>query len=248
VERRRYGQFCGLAIGLDVLGERWTLLIIREFMLGPARFNDLLENLPGIGPNMLSARLRTLAEAGVIEQHRVDSDGRGRAYALTALGDELREPVLHLARWGLHLVTEEDAEDAVVRPAWALLAVEAIVHDKVLPSHVTEQYEFRVDDEDFHIDVQEGLPSVRRGPASDAAMSMTTDSETFVRIGAELLRPLNAIISGKITVQGSPEAFERCADLMGISTPVPARLGRIASRSVTALGRVRTVLPGVRRS
>src|ERR1041384_4723525 len=114
--KRDYGQFCGLAAGLNIVGERWTFLIVRELMISPVRFNEMIENLPGIGPNLLSERLRTLVEHGVIEQFPVPGDARGRLYQLTELGRELRGPLLALARWGMGFLGEEDG--GAVRAEW----------------------------------------------------------------------------------------------------------------------------------
>src|SRR5688572_32363812 len=95
--RRNYGQYCGLASALDVVGERWTLLIIRELLLGPRRYGELLAELPGIGTNLLAERLKSLVEMGVLTK----PVSRDQGYELTELGRQLREPVLMLARWGM---------------------------------------------------------------------------------------------------------------------------------------------------
>src|SRR4051812_43148331 len=99
MDRRSYNQFCGLAHSLDVVGERWTLLIVRNLLLGPQRYSELMRGLPGITTNLLAKRLREMEEAGLIERVESPSDA-GHAYRLTAGGAEL-EPVVHaLARWG----------------------------------------------------------------------------------------------------------------------------------------------------
>ncbi|WP_309239820.1 helix-turn-helix domain-containing protein [Actinomadura sp. J1-007] len=97
--RRIYGQYCGLAGALDLVGERWTLLIVRELLVGPCRYNQLQSNLPGIGTNLLAERLRFLTEAGLVRQ-RGREGSKVRLYELTEQGEGLREPVLALARWG----------------------------------------------------------------------------------------------------------------------------------------------------
>jgi DNA-binding HxlR family transcriptional regulator len=98
MDRRTYNQFCGLARALDVVGERWTLLIIRNLLLGPLRYSDLLRGLPGITTNLLAKRLREMEKADLIE--RIESSGVGAAYRLTRHGAEL-EPAVHaLGRWG----------------------------------------------------------------------------------------------------------------------------------------------------
>jgi DNA-binding HxlR family transcriptional regulator len=97
--RRSYNQYCGLAKSLDVVGERWTLLIVRNLLLGPLRYSDLLRGLPGITTNLLAKRLREMEEFGLIERVRGASADGGHAYRLTALGAGL-EPVVHaLGGW-----------------------------------------------------------------------------------------------------------------------------------------------------
>ena len=105
--RRSYGQLCALAEALDLIGERWTLLVVRELLIGPARFSDIEDHLAGVGPNLLSARLRMLVDAGLVTSEPVPGDGRGRQYRLTEFGETLREPVLALARWGLTLMARQ---------------------------------------------------------------------------------------------------------------------------------------------
>jgi DNA-binding HxlR family transcriptional regulator len=214
--KRHYGQFCGLAAGLDVIGERWTLLIVRELLIGPARFSEILDNLPGIGANLLSERLRTLTEYGVVEHSPVVGDGRGKQYRLTEIGDQLREPLLGLARWGLRFTSPEVAISGASRAAWGFLAVQAMIHGREAEP-VTESYEFRVDDEVFRIDVVDGQSGTARGHASDPAMVVTTDALTFIRIGSSVLTPFQAVASGQMKIHGSPDAIERCTRLMGLA-------------------------------
>jgi len=220
-EKRLYGQFCGLAGALDLVGERWTLLVIRELLPGPTRYNDILVNLPGIGPNLLSLRLRTLAEAGVLEQRRTEHDGRGREYQLTERGEALREPVLALARWGLGQLSTAGGERGETRASWSFLAVEAMMHDSTA-ADVTENYEFRVGGVVFHISVVGGHATAVRGPATAPAITVTTDAETFVEIGARIVSPFAAAVSGRLSIEGDSAAVERCTTLMGLTTgPAP---------------------------
>lgn len=217
-EKRHYGQFCGLAAGLDIVGERWTLLIIRELLLTPARFSEIADNLPGIGPNLLSDRLRSLSERGLIEAAPVPGDGRGKQYRLTELGEELREPLLQLARWGMSFLSEKDV-GGISRGAWGFLAVQAMIHGQEVPD-VVESYEFRVDDDVFHLRLSGGKANAMRGPADDAAIVVYTDATTFVKIGAEMLSPFDALVSGALRIDGEPAAAQRCTRLLGLSTPM----------------------------
>ena len=97
---RSYGEQCGVARSLDVIGERWALLVVRELLLGPKRFNDLLAGLPGASPNVISQRLRELVEDGVIAQRELPPPARVRVYELTDWGRELEPVMVHLGRWG----------------------------------------------------------------------------------------------------------------------------------------------------
>ncbi|HEX5597116.1 MAG TPA: winged helix-turn-helix transcriptional regulator [Micromonosporaceae bacterium] len=214
-DRRHYGQFCGLAAALDVLGERWTILVLRELLIGPARFNDIIGNLPGIGPNILSDRLRLLVKEGLVTAEEVPTDRRGRRYLLTPLGEELRQPILGLARWGMGLLDEEKAKTECSRAAWGFLAVQAMMDGSRVPG-VTETYEFHVDDEVFHICLNQGEVTAHRGSSTDPALTITTDAVTFVRVGAQLLAPLDAVLNGLIKAEGDAEALSRCTTLLGL--------------------------------
>lgn len=100
---RDYGQYCGLARALDVVGDRWNLLIVRELLIGPARYGELREGLSGIATNLLTDRLRDLETAGVLER-RLSDDSSAITYALTPWGAQLREPINALIRWSTPLM------------------------------------------------------------------------------------------------------------------------------------------------
>ncbi|NHA69045.1 winged helix-turn-helix transcriptional regulator [Phycicoccus flavus] len=233
VGKRNYDQLCGLALSLDVVGERWTLLVLRELLLGPARFKDILAGLPRLTPTLLSARLQGLADAGIVRAEPVPHDARGRQYVLTELGEGLREPVLGLARWGLGLVTDEDAERMPAQAGWARLAVEAMVQGRSLPAEVSEAYTFAVDGSVFHVDVARGVPSVGDGPAADSALTIKTDATTFVRVGAGLLTPVSAMLERRLRAEGSGDAFARCAAVLGLEL-VPDAAGPVPSLAATS--------------
>jgi DNA-binding HxlR family transcriptional regulator len=219
--RRTYSQYCGLAAALDIVGERWTLLIIRELLIRPRRYRDLLADLPGIGTNLLAERLRFLVEEGLVCQRELGGGSKRRVYEMTESGEALRPVVLGLAHWGMEFVGDLSPEYAV-RPSWAFLAVAAMLDPDKVPA-VNEQYEFRVDDEIFHIDVRDGKARALAGPAEAPVMTATTDAATFVQIGAGRLSPLAAMVSDKLTLAGDLEAVLRSCALLGLDPgPVPA--------------------------
>jgi DNA-binding HxlR family transcriptional regulator len=121
---RSYGQFCGLARALDAVGDRWSLLIVRELLLGPMRYGELAASLGGIATNLLADRLRSLESCGVIERRLGQTSGV--VYALTPWGSELREPIEAFVRWSTPLMASGPGGDPM-QPRWLGLALEALL-------------------------------------------------------------------------------------------------------------------------
>lgn len=122
---RSYGHYCGLARALDVIGDRWNLLIVRQLLMGPGRYRELLDGLPGVATNLLSDRLRDLEAAGVIER-RPAPTGNAVVYALTPWGAELREPINGLIRWSTPLMVRGPDGDPF-HPEWLAIALPALI-------------------------------------------------------------------------------------------------------------------------
>src|SRR5215208_4586344 len=189
--KRSYDQFCPAARALDVLGERWTLLIIRELLLGPKRYTDLVAGLPGIGPNVLADRLRHLQTAGVVERSSLPPPAASMVYELTPLGRGLRPVVLSLMSWGLHFLgTPKPGESS--KPGWLLQLLEAAA-DHEAARGVHESYQFCVDGTVLHVDVADGRVEAHEGPAADPALVSTTDFDTFLALGARSIAPSEAV-------------------------------------------------------
>lgn len=122
VSRRSYAQHCGLARALDVVGERWTLLVVRDLLLGPRRYGDLLASLEGITTNLLAKRLREMRSLGLVEKRKLPPPASGEVYALTEAGLELEPAVMELARWGGRLLASPRRGDRM-DIGWALLSM-----------------------------------------------------------------------------------------------------------------------------
>ena len=130
---RDYGQYCGLARALDVVGDRWNLLIVRQLLMGPARYGELREGLSGVATNLLTDRLRDLETAGVVER-RLSGDASAITYALTEWGAQLREPIHALVRWSTPLMIRGPENDEF-RPEWLLVALPALFEGRVPTDH-----------------------------------------------------------------------------------------------------------------
>lgn len=122
---RSYDQYCGLALALDLVGGRWTLLIVRELLTGPKRYSDLQAGLPGIATNLLSSRLRRMEEERLVERRDLPPPAGSTVYDLTQLGMDLAEPVHALVRWGGHFMRQRAPEQAF-RPHWLAVALQAL--------------------------------------------------------------------------------------------------------------------------
>jgi len=125
---RSYGHYCGLARALDVVGDRWNLLIVRQLLMAPARYRGLIDGLPGIATNLLADRLRDLEASGVVERRLAD-EGNAITYALTPWGAELRVPVEGLIRWSTPLMTRGPGGDHF-RADWLVLPLTALLAGK----------------------------------------------------------------------------------------------------------------------
>lgn len=167
-----YQQFCGLARALDVVGDRWNLLIVRELLVSNRRHGELRRALPGIATNLLSARLRHLVDAGIVT--RCEEPGRKAVeYALTPLGLGLREPVLALVRWGAQLMVAGPRVGESVQPQWLALAIEALLPRDGLPEATIL---IRSDDHEFTLRTSAGGARVelRGSSAPDATVEAST--------------------------------------------------------------------------
>src|SRR5262252_580211 len=114
---RRYGQYCGLAYALDLVGERWALLIVRDLLIGPRRFTELQQGLPGIPSNVLAARLKELEQNGIVLRRVAPRPAAGVVYDLSDYGRELEEIVLRLGLWGARALAEPRPGDVVTASA-----------------------------------------------------------------------------------------------------------------------------------
>lgn len=178
---RTYAQNCGMARALDLLGERWTLLIVRELARGPKRFRDLAASLQGIGTNLLSARLRSLQDAGVIAAETLPAPAGVPGYTLTDSGRALIPLLEDLALWGLEIPWPDKAH-ARSRAVWAAMTLRANMEraDSPPPDGI---FEFTVGDEQFWLRVSNGTSQLLDGPAPvDPDVRVSCGREEFMEL------------------------------------------------------------------
>ena len=203
---KRYDQYCPIAHALGVVGERWTLLVVRELAHGPLRYTDLAARLPGIGTNILAARLKELESAGVVEKRKLPPPAASTVYELTPHGEGLR-PVLHeLARWGARSLGPPPPE--ALEPGWLVHALDLALSPLCRGSTIA----FRVGGEEASLVDCRAVEGIAEG------------WETLVEADPRGLYEL--VVDGRldaVRIEGDPEPLERViAGFAATPAPLPA--------------------------
>jgi DNA-binding HxlR family transcriptional regulator len=214
--KKSYEQYCPVARALDVLGERWTLLIVRDLLMGPKRYTDLREGLPGIATDLLTARLRALEAAGFVARRKLPRPAPATVYELTGAGRRLGPAVLALGQVGLGLLgAPEPAQDVRAEPVVLSLRL-SFRRDAY--SDLAEGYGLRIDGEPFSVTVADGAVETRPQPDAEATMTLTTDARTLVA----LLRgdiPAAALADERAQLDGDRKALDRFLDAFAYPRP-----------------------------
>jgi DNA-binding HxlR family transcriptional regulator/putative sterol carrier protein len=217
ISRRTYGSYCGIARALEIIGERWALLVVRDLIQGPKRFTDLRRGLPRIPSNVLSARLKELEEAGVICRRLLPRPSTGIVYELTEYGRELEDIVLRLGLWGARLLGEPRLDDSV-NPDSMMLALRATFRPEAARD-LRATYELRLGEIVLHARVDMGRLEVGEGPLPDADLVVETDLTLRALMCGEL-SPGEAVARGKVRLTGKAELIDRFVEVFRIP-PAP---------------------------
>jgi DNA-binding HxlR family transcriptional regulator len=204
---RSYDEYCAVAKSLDVVGDRWTLLIVRELvLLGACRYTDLRNGLPGIASNLLAERLRELERAGVIAREDAPPPIATTLFRLTARGEQLRPVLEDLIRWGLPLMTEQKPGDAV-RSHWLASALELMLTDR-RPEASPVTVELQTGDQPILIETRDGAIHTRLGPAENPDATLTGPPKPILGLLLGLLQPADAKANG-VDYQGDSAILDR---------------------------------------
>jgi DNA-binding HxlR family transcriptional regulator len=220
---RSYGDPCGVARSLDVVGERWALLVVRDLLLGPKRFSDLHDGLPNVSPNVLSQRLRELIEHGVVRRRDLGPPTRVHLYELTDWGRGLEAALLALGRWGSQAPPPPTGELGIDSLMLGLKANFDPAPTRA--GHAT--YEIRIDGDPFVATVDgDGIDIVRSAAGQPVDASLATDLDTFRSVCVGRRSVADALCSGDLAISGEPKAVQRLTDLLGGSATSPAAARR----------------------
>lgn len=212
--RRTYGQYCGLARAMEIIGERWAMLIVRDLLVAPMSFADLQHDLPRIPVDVLTARLRELDHNGVIRRRPPREDDSDQAYELTELGSGLRDIALAMGRWGAQLLGEARPED-IVTPSSMIMALRSAFRPEAARG-APVSFELRIQGAVCHVRVADATMLAEAGPLPTADLVV----EPGLALGALLtgdLTPTEAIGTGQVLVIGDPALLTRFVEIFHVS-------------------------------
>jgi DNA-binding HxlR family transcriptional regulator len=204
---KRYDQYCAVARGLDLVGERWTLLIARCLLMGPQRYGDLRADLPGIATDLLTARLRRLEEADLVRRRRLPRPAAATTvYELTDAGwQQLGPVVLALARLGVGELGPPAPDDELSADALVLLLRATFRDDGEGPV----SYQIELGGEAYAVEVADGFVQTRRGVASDPVLTLRTDTRALAEVLAGATSVGAATAAGRLERDGPARELDR---------------------------------------
>jgi DNA-binding HxlR family transcriptional regulator len=215
--KRSYGEACRFAYALDLVGERWALLIVRELLLGPKRFTDLRAGLPHASTNILSDRLRELEHSAIVRRRKLPPPAGSTVYELTEWGRELEPIVTQLGAWGARSPIPPDAQE--IGPDSIVLALRSLF-DPEAAGEAAAAYELRIGEQRFHVELSAGELTLGRGAADDPAAAIAVgDAPSLAAILSGQLRLDEALACGAVQLDGSKQAAERFLRLFPMPEP-----------------------------
>ena len=215
MKSRSYNQYCGLAYALDIVGERWTLLIVRELIAGPRRFTDLLEGLPGISTNLLSERLKELEQQGMLRRRTLPPPAASNVYELTPIGQALEQTLLHLGRWGSQFVPASPEGAAVLHASSYALTLKTFFRREQAQG-VNEAYDLHIGDEVLQVRIHDAQIHVQQGEAPKADAVLYADMPSYLGLLAGEIDLDAANEQRLVRIEGDVEALRRFLNICGL--------------------------------
>ncbi|HLI97871.1 MAG TPA: helix-turn-helix domain-containing protein [Candidatus Baltobacteraceae bacterium] len=205
MSKRKYRQYCGFARALEVIGERWVLMIVRDLLVGPKRFGEIHRGLPGIPTNILTRRLNELEEAQIVERRLAVRPSRGFIYALTSAGEELNDVVIAIGRWGAKRLGDPRADESITEDSIAT-ALRSTFRPKNARG-VNTRYLLKVGEIEVSAHVHRGSLAVKRGPIDNP--DLIIEAGPAIRgLMAHEITPKEAIDRRLVRVTGNPALLD----------------------------------------
>lgn len=218
--KRSYGDACGIARALDVVGERWALMVVRELLLGPKRFTDIRSGLPHVSPDVLAQRLRDLEQAGVVHRRRLPPPYGSQVYELTASGRALEPALVALGRWGG--VYAPPPSDDMCMSLDAYIVSLRTLFDPLLAGDFAARVELRLGDERFRVEIADGAVEAGRGELPDADAVIEADPTTLLEVLHGHRRLADALAAGTMRLSGDRRKAKRFTQLFPLPLPAAA--------------------------
>jgi DNA-binding HxlR family transcriptional regulator len=213
VPSRTYGQYCGFSRALEIVGERWALLVIRDLLVGPKRYSDLQRGLPGIPSNILTARLKELEEEGIVRRRLLPRPSGAVVYELTDAGRELQEAVIGLGRWGAKRLGDPRSDEIVTEDSIAVALLTTFRPQSAARANVA--YELRLGDIVVHALVRNGAVIVGRGSLPKPDLIIEAGPEIRLLLAREI-GPEEALKKKIVRITGDPRLLARFVKMFQI--------------------------------
>jgi DNA-binding HxlR family transcriptional regulator len=217
---KQFDQYCPIAHAISLVGERWSLLVVRELLNGPRRYTDLAAGLPGIGTNILAARLRQLEQGGLVSRRRLPPPAASTVYELTEYGAGLEEVLYALARWGARSLGPPGSDDELY-PEWGVNAFPALFNPEAARG-LTETYVIRIGEYVFTARLLDGHLRTEVGAAEAPDLDVAMDMDTFHALASGERAPSDALAQGRLRFEGEPAVLDRCFRVLSFAPRLPA--------------------------
>jgi DNA-binding HxlR family transcriptional regulator len=211
--KRSYGQYCGFARALELVGERWALLIVRDLLVGPKRFGEIQRGLPGIPTNILTARLNELEDSGLVHRRLLARPAKGVAYELTEDGAGLEEVVLAVGRWGAQHLGEPRPDETITEDSIATALRTTFRPELAGKAKLT--YLLKLGEIEVHARVRDGAVAVGRGPIPKPDLVIETGPALRLLLAREI-SPRDAIEQRLVRITGDSKLLDRFVQMFRI--------------------------------
>jgi DNA-binding HxlR family transcriptional regulator/putative sterol carrier protein len=218
--KRSYGDACGIARALDLVGERWALMIVRELLLGPKRFTDIRTGLPHLSPDVLAQRLRDLEQGGIVQHRRLPPPYSAQVYELTSRGRALEPVLIELGRWG-GANAPPPCENACMSLDAHIVSLRTLF-DPERAGDLDSLVELRLGEHRYRVAIAGGEIEAGSGDAPDADAAIATDPKTLIDV-LHGHRPLDdALAAGDLHIEGDEPTARRFTELFPLPAPAAA--------------------------
>jgi DNA-binding HxlR family transcriptional regulator len=218
--KRTYHDACGISRALDVVGERWALLVVRELLLGPKRFTDIRQGLPHLGPDVLAQRLRDLEESGLVRRRKLPPPAASQVYELTVVGAALEPALIELGRWG-GANAPPPTEDMGMSLEAHIVSLRTLFVPE-LAGDFRATLELRLGEHRYRVTIADGEIEAVRGEAIAPDATITTDPGTLLALLHGRRELTDALEFGEIEIDGDEPAVERFVGLFPLPQPAGA--------------------------